>query len=100
MTESIKFAELIRRLKSHKLSFICYEGAEVVPIKKLCEKALSDGVSDVGFYIGPEGGLSVSETELAKKEGVSLCGLGSRILRTETASGCVLSALMLMSDNL
>lgn len=100
VSESIKFPELVRRLKEHKLSFICYEGTEVVPIKELCEKALEGGVTDVGFYIGPEGGLSVSEIELAKKEGIALCGLGSRILRTETASGCVLSALMLMSGNL
>ncbi len=96
----MKFKAAAEALASHELSFICYEGTDVVPIIKIANEAFSRGVFDVGFYIGPEGGLSNDEIMLAKEAGIALCGLGKRILRTETASSCVLSALMLLSGNL
>ncbi|RYL91570.1 16S rRNA (uracil(1498)-N(3))-methyltransferase [Sporolactobacillus sp. THM7-4] len=42
--------------------------------------------------IGPEGGLSPREAERFRQSGFFLCGLGPRILRTETASLYLLSA--------
>ncbi|MBW3113056.1 16S rRNA (uracil(1498)-N(3))-methyltransferase [Bacillus sp. MCCB 382] len=42
---------------------------------------------------GPEGGLSEKEIELLRSEGFLTCGLGPRILRTETAPLYVLSAI-------
>ena len=98
--EPMRFKDAIDALKKHRCSFICYEGTDVVPLRTLAEKAFSEGADDIGFYIGPEGGLSEAEISLAKAEGIALCGLGKRILRTETAPLCVLSALMLLSGNL
>ncbi|RTZ93339.1 MAG: 16S rRNA methyltransferase, partial [Deltaproteobacteria bacterium] len=43
--------------------------------------------------IGPEGGFSPSEAELAAREGFKLCSMGPRILRLETAVIKVLSVL-------
>lgn len=48
----------------------------------------------VGIFIGPEGGFEKSEVELAMEAGAVPITLGKRILRTETAGLCVLSALM------
>jgi 16S rRNA (uracil1498-N3)-methyltransferase len=45
-------------------------------------------------FIGPEGGFSYAEAEIAKEKGAMLCSLGPRILRTETA-GLVLSSIIL-----
>jgi len=42
---------------------------------------------------GPEGGLSTGEVEKLKACGFRLCGLGPRILRTETAPLYLLSAV-------
>lgn len=100
VSEAVSFEQMISEMKKLSLSFICYEGNEVIPIKKLLSDAIENGVGEIGFYIGPEGGLSVSETKAAKEAGIAMCGLGSRILRTETASGCVLSCIMLLSGNL
>jgi 16S rRNA (uracil1498-N3)-methyltransferase len=47
----------------------------------------------VFFLVGPEGGLSAGEVEEAKKAGFFPITLGERILRSETASLCLLSAL-------
>ena len=49
----------------------------------------------VAVFIGPEGGFTDEETELAKKAGFMPITLGRRILRTETAGFVVLSWLVL-----
>jgi len=43
--------------------------------------------------IGPEGGLSSGEIELAAREGFRTIRLGPRILRTETAAVAISAAL-------
>ena len=45
------------------------------------------------IFIGPEGGFSEAEIELALANGVQPVTLGKRILRTETAGMFVLSAI-------
>ena len=47
----------------------------------------------IAIVIGPEGGIDQSEIDYLKKEGFTACGLGPRILRTETASMYALSAI-------
>ncbi|MBN8191015.1 16S rRNA (uracil(1498)-N(3))-methyltransferase [Bacillus sp. NTK074B] len=60
---------------------------------------LSKVLSSIGprqsilVIFGPEGGLSEKEIELLRSEGFLTCGLGPRILRTETAPLYVLSAI-------
>jgi len=48
----------------------------------------------ISVLIGPEGGLSVKETEYAMGRGWERVTIGPRILRTETAGLAVLSAIM------
>lgn len=48
----------------------------------------------VSLLTGPEGGLEEREVEQARKSGLQVCTLGSRILRCETAPLCALSAVM------
>lgn len=45
------------------------------------------------IVFGPEGGLSVDEVRRMEESGFQLCGLGPRILRTETAPLYALSAI-------
>lgn len=49
--------------------------------------------SRVVLLIGPEGGLSEAEVELASQKGFSPLNLGPRILRTETAAVAAITAL-------
>ncbi|MEK4923517.1 16S rRNA (uracil(1498)-N(3))-methyltransferase [Cytobacillus sp. FSL R5-0569] len=55
-------------------------------------KGMSRGDSLL-FIFGPEGGLTEKEITLLEDEGFISCGLGPRILRTETAPSYVLSAV-------
>ena len=53
-------------------------------------------LSAVTLLIGPEGGLSSRERELAARHGFQSVRLGPRILRTETAAIAAISALQAM----
>jgi len=50
---------------------------------------------EISIIIGPEGGLSESEIELAQEHKIKAFSLGPRILRTETAAISALSQLIL-----
>ena len=54
--------------------------------------------TDIAVFIGPEGGFEDEEVELARENGAEIVTLGKRILRTETAGLCMLSALMLQLE--
>ncbi len=54
----------------------------------------------VALVIGPEGGISEGEIALMRDAGGIPITLGPRILRTETAGLCALTALMALSGNM
>jgi 16S rRNA (uracil1498-N3)-methyltransferase len=51
------------------------------------------------LLVGPEGGLSASESALAQREGWSACRLGPRVLRSETAPLAALAALQALAGD-
>jgi 16S rRNA (uracil1498-N3)-methyltransferase len=53
--------------------------------------ALPSPCTAVSILLGPEGGLSPAETQLAKSAGLASVKLGPRILRTETAATAALA---------
>ncbi len=62
--------------------------------------ALDQGVSAFALLIGPEGGLSANEGELAQRHGFHGCRLGPRVLRTETAPLAALAVLQALGGDL
>lgn len=56
--------------------------------------SVKNSISSIAILIGPEGGFDDSEVEFAKRYGFMSISLGPRILRTETASLCLLSIIM------
>ena len=55
--------------------------------------ALQPAQSRVSILLGPEGGFNPQEIELAKDAGFQPVGLGSRVLRTETAATAALAII-------
>lgn len=74
---------------------VCYEEDakknETSNFKKII-KSLKPG-EKICVFVGPEGGIDESEIEFLKQKGFISCGLGPRILRTETAIEYVLSSI-------
>lgn len=87
----IKFDAALPLMKESDISFICYETSENNNPKNLFR---NNSFKSVSFFIGPEGGISPLEIEKAHREGIEDITLGKLILRTETASGAVLSMLL------
>lgn len=89
----ISFDEMISEMSAFDgLSIACFEGEEKLKLKD----ALGGKVRDVAFFVGPEGGISEKETEKLKNANIKTVSLGKRILRTETASSYVLSAVSVL----
>lgn len=69
------------------------------PLSDLRFNSVKHESNNIQILIGPEGGLSLAETELAKQKGFIGVTLGPRILRTETAAlAAITSAQLLWGD--
>ena len=90
--QTLSFDGMLAAASRHTLCLFCYEADGTLPLPQLLPPR--GEVSDFGIVIGSEGGFSPAEADAAKEAGLSLCGLGPRILRCETAPLCVLSALL------
>lgn len=86
-------AALERAAKADK-AILFYENEQATTLRMALEEGTARSFS---LLTGPEGGLDVKEVEQAAKAGLSVCTLGKRILRCETAPLCALSAVMYAS---
>ena len=86
-------AALERAAKADK-ALMFYENEHATTLRMALE---TGSFTTVSLMTGPEGGLEEKEVELARKAGLQVCTLGSRILRCETAPLCALSAVMYAS---
>ncbi len=83
---------VVAEIKQKKgTGFMCYEDEAALTLKGLVSQSSKE--EDYLFIIGPEGGFSEKEVQMCRDNGINTVGLGKRILRTETASGYVLSCL-------
>ena len=95
----LSFTEAVAEAEKMSVAAIPYELAEgmeatgsfIDRVKELAGKEVKPGV---GIFIGPEGGFTEEEINLAEEKGIVPISLGRRILRTETAGLTILSILM------
>ena len=88
MREAVEYAK-----EQTEVRVIPYELQEDDGSVKQYLESLKEGQS-VSIFIGPEGGFTPAEVELAKEAGIRPISLGRRILRTETAGLAILSSLI------
>lgn len=74
-------------------AFVCYEDEKAYSLKTYLEEFAEREGKELSFFVGPEGGYAAEEISLAAGHGVASVKLGARILRSETASGFVLSSI-------
>lgn len=93
--DMIGLDECVRRLGRHEKGLICYERGGV-PLTE----AVGCEAKDVGLFIGSEGGFEEAEVEQCRSGGAKVIGMGSRILRCETAPLAAISIIMSITGNM
>ena len=81
--------------KKYDKLILCYEESsktgDLVNFKGIVKSLKKD--DKIAVLIGPEGGIDDSELKYLESLGFVACGLGPRILRTETAASYVLASI-------
>ena len=95
--EVVKLSQVLQQ-KKWDLLLIAYESENQVSLKEALQAHKE--AKTIGVVIGPEGGLSMEEVEIAQKQGGIAVSLGRRILRTETAGLVAATAILYETDNL
>jgi 16S rRNA (uracil1498-N3)-methyltransferase len=95
--EPVSFEEACRTVQ--ELAFIPYEGQGVQPLRAALEEATGPAAGlrrpySVALFIGPEGGFTPEEVELARRRNIVPVSLGPRILRAETAALVALTVVL------
>ncbi len=83
INKPVTFSDMIKDTSLFDLKITFWENA-TISLKKLNQEQRN--IKNICILIGPEGGFSKEEAQLAKDAGFHICSLGPRILRAETAS--------------
>ncbi|OGI20166.1 MAG: hypothetical protein A3B68_01070 [Candidatus Melainabacteria bacterium RIFCSPHIGHO2_02_FULL_34_12] len=95
---SLSIEELCKQnLSSYSLKLVCLERSQINGIKEVLN-SVQDKIQKVLIVIGPEGGLSESESKLLTVNGFIPVSLGKRIFRAETV-GMVISSILFFYFN-
>lgn len=90
ITSPQAFTTTLEALSSEPMTVLCYEHEKQYTLKRFAQEYPQ--LDSLSLIVGSEGGFSPEEIEKARTVGVTIVGLGARILRAETA-GIVASAL-------
>ena len=88
------FAETCETKGDEALSLMACAREDAIPFGYLLRTMTDSPPEEVGLYVGPEGGFSGDEVQLAIRAGILPVSLGPRVLRTETAALVALSAIL------
>ena len=91
----VSYERAIKEASEDALSLFCYENERSRMLGSVLKQDASDCISIV---VGAEGGFSQEEISFAESNGLTVVGLGPRILRCETASGFVLACISLCRE--
>ncbi len=92
------FRDLIAHRSSGALKLLFWEKETEQTLKQVHAKEAR--VPSVSLVVGPEGGFSVEEAQLAREWGYTTVHLGPRILRAETAAVAALSLVQYLWGDL
>ena len=96
--EAAQFRDALRAAKDKGLVLVAWEGMKGsvaadhlrLALREADQKRGADSL-DVHLFIGPEGGYSDEEIELAEASGAVVFGMGPRVLRAETAAAAAVT---------
>ena len=80
-----EFDVLLEKFSNYDLIIAFWAKEKENNIRNIISSIDKKNIKDVLLLIGPEGGFAPGEIEKIKQQGGFSCGLGTRVLRTETA---------------
>ena len=86
--------EICSNIDDYDMIIVAYEKEKQNVLKNELKEIKQKGFKNIGFVVGPEGGLEEKDIEMLKNSGAKIVTLGKRILRTETVALNVLSNIM------
>lgn len=93
ISKVLSFADMLIAASSDALKLIFWEEESQKTLKDiLTDKALVD-IKNFFIVIGPEGGFSKDEINMAKESGFISVSLGKQILKVETAASAIISII-------
>ena len=97
VSQVLSYREALKKAESLDVLLVPYENEKGMLATKEALSLLKSGMN-VGILIGPEGGFSQKEIDMAKEANGQIISLGKRILRTGTAAITALGMCMLYSE--
>ena len=98
---TVSYEKMLEEASCADMVLFCYEGKGTKPIGHYLRGGVIQSIAEregraprIAIVIGSEGGFSEKEASAAEARGFNMCGLGGRILRTETAAIFALSCLV------
>jgi 16S rRNA (uracil1498-N3)-methyltransferase len=100
VSEVCSLVEVLTRWRGRP-GIVCHEGHRDTGLRAAFA-SMRAAVREQGLlvFVGPEGGYSRGEVDLAREMGFAIAGLGPRVLRTETASLAALAIVMFESGEM
>lgn len=98
--QALKLEQAINCAKDFDHVFACYELEKDLTMAQFMRDANVKSGQTMAFFIGPEGGFDPTEIELFEQAGITAVSLGKRILRTQSASSCVLANINFYLEDL
>jgi 16S rRNA (uracil1498-N3)-methyltransferase len=93
ITNIIDYDGALQWPKEGILKIIFWEGETNTGIKEILHSKKYEGVTEFFIVVGPEGGFSNEEIEMASRAGFLSVSLGRLVLKVETAALVILSIL-------
>ena len=93
ITDIITYDEVLKYPEDGILKIIFWEGETDTGIKEILHSKKYEGVTSFFIVIGPEGGFSNEEIEMASRVGFLSVSLGRLVLKVETAALVILSII-------
>ena len=95
VADMVTFDEAAKLLGGHEMPLICYEkGGEPL------SGTLTGAEKNIGVFIGSEGGFDEAEVEKCRGYGAKVIGMGTRIMRCETAPIAAIAVIMSLTGNI
>ncbi len=93
----LDFEALVARFGEYQAVLFAWELAPPVSLRERLPAALA-AAGRVLVVVGPEGGFTHAEAELAQRHGAVLVWLGARILRTDTAAIVLMAVIAALAS--